>query len=166
MLPLPIAFLPAFLAVLHQSPAATPRDSVSTRSSATATAIRADETITIDGRDSERVWAQAARYSNFRQFQPRVNAEPSLRTEFRVAYDDRNLYVFVRMFDAHPDSIMRALSRRDVRGPSDQVKVMIDSYNDERSGYEFAVNPAGVPAPSSRSCRWSTRPWSSTTPGW
>ena len=144
MLPLPTAFLPAFLAVLHQSPAATPRDSVSTRSSATATAIRADETITIDGRDSERVWAQAARYSNFRQFQPRVNAEPSLRTEFRVAYDDRNLYVFVRMFDAHPDSIMRALSRRDVRGPSDQVKVMIDSYNDERSGYEFAVNPDGV----------------------
>src|SRR5688500_990951 len=40
--------------------------------------------------------------------------------------------------------MMRALSRRDVRGPSDQIKLLIDSYNDKRSGYEFAVNPDGV----------------------
>ena len=39
---------------------------------------------------------------------------------------------------------MRALSRRDLRGPSDQVKLLIDSYNDRRSGFEFAVNPDGV----------------------
>ena len=39
---------------------------------------------------------------------------------------------------------MRALSRRDVRGPSDQVKLMVDSYFDRRNGYEFAVNPFAV----------------------
>jgi hypothetical protein len=39
---------------------------------------------------------------------------------------------------------MTALTRRDVRGPSDQLKVMIDSYHDRRSGFEFAVNPVGV----------------------
>ena len=39
---------------------------------------------------------------------------------------------------------MRALSRRDVRGPSDQIKLLIDSYDDKRSGYELAVNPDGV----------------------
>ena len=48
------------------------------------------------------------------------------------------------MFDPHPDSIMHALSRRDVRGPSDQIKLLIDSYDDKRSGFEFAVNPDGV----------------------
>ena len=47
-------------------------------------------------------------------------------------------------YDPHPDSIMHALTRRDVRGPSDQIKIVIDSYNDNRSGYEFAVNPDGV----------------------
>ena len=52
--------------------------------------------------------------------------------------------MFVRAFDPHPDSIMTALSRRDVRGPSDQLKVMIDAYHDRRSGFEFAVNPVGV----------------------
>ena len=144
MLPFPTAFLPAFLAVLHQGPAASPRDSVPAGNLAIANATRAEEAMTIDGRDTESAWAQAARYSNFRQFQPRVNVDPTLRTEFRVAYDEKNLYVFVRMFDPHPDSIMRALSRRDVRGPSDQVKIMIDSYNDQRTGYEFAVNPDGV----------------------
>ena len=36
------------------------------------------------------------------------------------------------------------LSRRDVKTASDQIKLMIDSYHDRRTGYEFAVNPAGV----------------------
>jgi hypothetical protein len=39
---------------------------------------------------------------------------------------------------------MHALTRRDVRGPSDQIKVLIDSYDDKRTGYTFAVNPDGV----------------------
>src|SRR4029078_3665182 len=78
---------------------------------------------------------------DFKQFQPRIDATPSLSTDFRVAYDERNLYVFTRMYDQAPDSIMHALTRRDVRGSSDQIKLLIDSYNDKRSGFEFAVNP-------------------------
>jgi hypothetical protein len=111
---------------------------------ARATAVRARETPAIDGRSDDAVWRDAPRFSEFRQFEPRVDTPPSFKTEFQVAYDDKHLYVFVRMFDPHPDSIMHALSRRDVRGPSDQIKVMIDSYDDKRSGYEFAVNPDGV----------------------
>jgi hypothetical protein len=110
----------------------------------TAIAVRADRAPMIDGRDTDAVWQTATRYSEFRQFEPKVDVDPSFRTEFRAAYDERNLYVFVRMFDPHPDSIMRALSRRDVRGPSDQIKLLIDSYDDKRTGYEFAVNPDGV----------------------
>jgi hypothetical protein len=109
-----------------------------------ATAVRAAHAPEIDGRDADPVWQEAPRFSGFRQFAPRVDVDPSLRTEFRVAYDERNLYAFVRMLDAHPDSIMHALSRRDVRGPSDQIKLLIDSYGDRRTGFEFAVNPDGV----------------------
>ena len=82
--------------------------------------------------------------SNFRQFAPRIDTTPTFKTESRVAYDEHNLYVFVRAFDPHPYSIMHALTRRDVRGPSDQVIILIDSYDDKRSGFEFAVNPDGV----------------------
>ena len=109
-----------------------------------ATAVRATDAPQIDGRDDDIVWRSAPRFSEFRQFEPKIDADPSFKTEFRVAFDERNLYVFVRMFDPHPDSIMRALTRRDVRGPSDQIKLMIDSYDDKRSGFEFAVNPDGV----------------------
>ena len=133
-----VALLAAALAVAQQpSPTgAAPR--------VQATAVRADRAPDIDGRDTDPVWQTAPRYSQFRQFQPKVDVDPRFRTEFRAAYDEHNLYVFVRMFDPHPDSIMHALSRRDVRGPSDQIKLLIDSYNDKRSGYELAVNPDGV----------------------
>ena len=107
-------------------------------------ATRATRAPAIDGRNDDGIWQSAPKVSEFRQFQPNIDVDPTMKTEFQVAYDARNLYVFVRMFDAHPDSIMHALSRRDVRGASDQVKLLIDSYNDKRTGFELAVNPDGV----------------------
>ena len=107
-------------------------------------ATRATRAPAIDGRSDDGIWQSAPKVSEFRQFQPNIDVDPTMKTEFQVAYDARNLYVFVRMFDAHPDSIMHALSRRDVRGTSDQVKLLIDSYNDKRTGFELAVNPDGV----------------------
>ena len=61
-----------------------------------------------------------------------------------MAYDEHNLYVFVRAFDPHPDSIVSLLSRRDDQTASDYVTLMLDPYHDRRTGYEFSVNPAGV----------------------
>ena len=133
-------FIGAALAAAMQAPA-TSRPATSTL---TATAVSARQAPAIDGRQDDVVWHDAPTFSDFRQFAPRVDADPSFRTEFQAAYDEKNLYVFVRMFDPHPDSIMHALSRRDVRGPSDQIKLLIDSYDDRRSGFEFAVNPDGV----------------------
>src|SRR5207248_1681980 len=112
--------------------------------SLTAVAARTRQAPLLDGRNNDAIWQSAPKFSEFRQFSPHVDSTATLKTEFQAAYDEHNLYVFVRMFDPHPDSIMHALSRRDVRGPSDQIKLIIDSYDDKRSGYEFAVNPDGV----------------------
>lgn len=98
----------------------------------------------IDGRDDDATWLNAPRNTAFLQLEPDNRGVPSLPTEFAVTYDERNIYVYVRAHDPHPDSIMRALTRRDVRGPSDQISILIDSYHDRRTGYEFAVNPDGV----------------------
>ncbi|HEY6209334.1 MAG TPA: DUF5916 domain-containing protein [Gemmatimonadales bacterium] len=98
----------------------------------------------IDGRDDDEVWRTAPAITQFREFQPKEDGDPRFPTEAKVAYDDRNIYVFIRAFDPHPDSILKLLARRDVRAATDQLKIMIDSYHDRRSGYEFAVNPAGV----------------------
>lgn len=107
-------------------------------------AVRAAAPPAIDGRDADAVWGLAHAITGFRQFQPVEDADPSFRTEAKVAYDARNFYVFVRAFDPRPDSILKLLARRDFRTASDQLKIVIDSYHDRRSGYEFAVNPAGV----------------------
>ena len=109
-----------------------------------AIAISADKPPVIDGRDDDAAWQNATHITGFRVFDPKENGDPTFPTEARVAFDAENLYVFVRMFDPHPDSIVALLSRRDVKTQSEQIKVMIDSYHDRRTGYEFAVNPVGV----------------------
>jgi hypothetical protein len=111
---------------------------------AQALAGRTTADLTLDGLADEAAWQAVPATSSFRQFDPELDAAPSQRTEFKVLYDEDDLYVFVRAFDTSPDSILRALTRRDVRGPSDQIGIMVDSYHDRRSGYGFWVNPVGV----------------------
>ena len=109
-----------------------------------AIAVRTHQPITLDGRADDAAWAATTPVDGFRMFDPTEDGEPKLRTQARVLYDDRNVYVHVRAFDTHPDSIVGLLSRRDVRTASDYVSVMIDSYHDRRTGFVFAVNPQGV----------------------
>jgi hypothetical protein len=109
-----------------------------------AVAVRTAAPPTIDGKDDDQVWRTAPVISGFRQWQPTEGKEPRFRTEAKVAYDAANLYVFVRAFDPHPDSIIRLLERRDTFTPSDMIWIFVDSYHDRRTGYEFGVNAAGV----------------------
>jgi hypothetical protein len=109
-----------------------------------AIAAPADRPPVIDGRDDDPIWKTATAITGFRVFDPKEDGDPLFQTEAKVGYDSDNLYIFARMFDPHPDSIVSLLSRRDVKTQSEQVKIMIDSYHDRRTGYEFAVNPAGV----------------------
>ncbi len=113
-------------------------------SATTTTAARAVRAPVIDGKDDDEVWRDAPRISAFQEFEPNPGKAPRYPTEVRVAYDARNFYVFIRAFDSEPQRILKLLARRDIRTPSDQLKIIVDSYHDRRSGYEFAVNPAGV----------------------
>jgi Domain of unknown function (DUF5916)/Carbohydrate family 9 binding domain-like len=108
-------------------------------------ATRAPSSINIDGKLNEPAWAAAVPSGDFTQSYPNVGAKATDPTEVRVLYDDDALYVGVRMFDAHPDSIAAQLARRDASGIySDWVHVMVDSYRDRRTSFRFSVNPRGV----------------------
>ena len=108
------------------------------------TATRAEKPPVIDGSDSDAVWHTAKVISDFQEWQPTEGAKARFRTEAKVAYDAANLYVFVRAFDPHPDSIIRILERRDTWTPSDMIWVFVDPFHDHRTGYEFGVNAAGA----------------------
>src|SRR5437764_1060780 len=105
---------------------------------ASSTAVR------ISGELSEEVWQTATPIVEFVQREPHEGREPSQKTEFRVAYDATTLFVKVRAFDREPDKIVTYLTRRDLDSPCDWLSVLVDSYHDRRTAYEFAVNPSGV----------------------
>ena len=107
-------------------------------------ATRAARPPAIDGRDDDAVWREAPPITAFQEWRPSEGGPPKLPTEAKIAYDAANLYVFVRAFDPHPDSIITVLSRRDYFTPSDMIWLFLDSYHDRRTGYEFGVNPSGV----------------------
>ena len=107
-------------------------------------AVRVTAPHRISGDEHAPLWERAQLIDGFRVFDPTEDGAPSMRTTAKVAYDEKNLYVLVRAYDPHPDSIVALLSRRDVRTASEWIKIMIDAYHDKRSGVELAVNPVGV----------------------
>jgi len=107
-------------------------------------ATRAAQPPVIDGRDDDAVWREAPPITGFQEWRPSEGGPPKLPTEARIAYDAANMYVFVRAFDPHPDSIITVRARRDYFTPSDMIWLFLDSYHDRRTGYEFGVNPSGV----------------------
>jgi len=106
-------------------------------------ALRATEPIHVDGRLTEDIWQRKGE-DGFVQREPDEGAKSSQRTVAWIAYDSDALYVAVRLYDAHPDSIIGRVSRRDQDSESDEVGVGIDAAHDKRTAHYFIVNPAGA----------------------
>ena len=98
----------------------------------------------LDGKLDDPAWQEAEVITGFTQVRPNDGTEPTERTEVRIVYDRDALYVGARCYDSQPDAILATLSRRDQHGPSDLFNLMIDSYHDHRTTFEFQANPAGV----------------------
>ena len=110
----------------------------------TVTAVRADRPPTVDGRLDDAAWAQATPVRDLLQSVPDEGRPVSESTEVRIVYDADALYVGARLFDAEPGKIVRRLARRDASSHSDEFRVLLDSYHDYRTAFEFTVNAAGV----------------------
>jgi hypothetical protein len=99
----------------------------------------------LDGRLDEPAWATAGPVTDFTQSWPHPGEPATFRSEARVLLDGDALYVGIRMYDPHPDSIAAPLARRDASGIySDWVHLTIDSRMDRRTAFRFTVNPRGV----------------------
>ena len=110
-----------------------------------AEAARTDDPISIDGRLDEAAWNDATVIRDIHQILPVEFSEPSQQTEFLVIYDDDALYLAARMYDDQPDRVVAKVLRQG--GQSwwdDQFNIVLDPFNDKRSGYRFQVNPNGV----------------------
>jgi hypothetical protein len=106
------------------------------------TAVRTDAPIKVDGQLTEDVWRTPGQ-GGFTQMDPQDGAPATEETIVWVAYDRENLYVAARCRDSQPEGIIKLLARRDHEVDSDWFYFGIDPYYDRRSGFYFAVNPAG-----------------------
>lgn len=98
---------------------------------------------TIDGILEEPLWQEGPWEGGFIQHEPLNGRAAPQPTEFKIFFDDNNLYVAIKAYDSSPDSIVRRLTRRD-NEDGDGVGVAFDSYFDQRTAFVFAVTASGV----------------------
>lgn len=112
-------------------------------------AHRTQGSIHIDGKLGEGDWTSAPTATDFVQEWPDRGKAAHQRTEVRVLYDDRFVYIGARMhhdpaLDGGKVRVVRRLHRRDQDSQSDWFGVAIDSQRDRRTAFLFEVNAAGV----------------------
>ena len=105
---------------------------------------RIDSNITIDGVMDEAHWQNATRIPLLYQDEPNEKGTPPVKTDAFIYEDGTNLYVAFIAEDPNPEQIRASLRDRDTLWEDDVVILVIDTFNDERSGYEFHVNPLGA----------------------
>src|SRR5216683_173946 len=107
--------------------------------------VRFEKPPTIDGKLDDDVWKTAAVLKDFYQVQPGDNLIPENRTEVRLGYDARFLYIAFHCFD-DPTKVRATVAKRDDIWNDDYVGILFDTFNDQRRAYEFDFNPLGVQA--------------------
>jgi hypothetical protein len=108
-------------------------------------ATQAQGPIALDGRLDEPSWAAAPLATGFVQNDPREGEPATYDTEVKLLYDDRAIYIGVFAKDPEPGQIIVNELRKDFNtGTADGFQVVIDTFHDERNGYQFAINPSGA----------------------
>jgi hypothetical protein len=106
-------------------------------------AVRITTAPQINGILDDQAWNEGTWEGDFTQWQPYNGRPASQKTEFKIVFDENNLYVAIKAYDTSPDSIIKRLTRRD-QIDGDNVGIIFDSYHDLRTGFWFGVSAGGV----------------------
>ena len=111
-----------------------------------AMAYRTFGSIEIDGDLNETDWQEAKPVGQFSQVEPDAGEPRTLPTEVRILYDQENIYFGFTCFDSDISRLVANDMRRDARElhENDNVFLILDTYNDKRSGVAFRVNALGA----------------------
>ena len=99
----------------------------------------------LDGKLDDAAWARADSIATLTQTEPVEGALPSARTVVRVLADGGGLVFGIRADDPDASRITAFARARDADLSSeDNLKIVLDTYLDGRSGFVFAVNANGA----------------------
>jgi len=102
--------------------------------------------IKVDGRMDEAVWKTATKMELKYEKSPGDGTPSPVKTEVFFYENGSSFNVAFIAYDPNPEKIRASLRDRDSLWADDNVAIIIDTFNDERSGYEFFVNPLGAQA--------------------
>ncbi|MEN8928961.1 MAG: DUF5916 domain-containing protein [Flavobacteriales bacterium] len=103
------------------------------------------EKIEIDGNLSESVWKKSEIADNFYISTPVDSGYAKSKTEVKICYDKKNIYVSAICYDEiEGDYIIESLKRDFDYSRSDAFSFILEPFDDYTNGFSFAVNPFGV----------------------
>lgn len=103
-----------------------------------------EKKIKIDGVLDELIWKEAIPAKDFWQYFPTDSMLSEQQTEIRMLYDNKYLYVGIKVFSKGNDYVVPSL-RRDFRARgNDNISLMFDTFNDGLNAFLFGTNPLGV----------------------
>jgi hypothetical protein len=99
----------------------------------------------IDGVPDEQLWAEAAVVGGLVQIRPGFGEPSSFPTTVKVGVTERALFVAFVLTDPEPRRISAAVTTRDGElDDDDSVGVLLDPFDDDRTGYFFRTNLLGT----------------------
>ena len=141
------AFAQAIDASLDGTPAPVPPAVIArdANGQATVRTMRMPSPLTLDGKLEEAFYSDVESFGDFIQQEPIEHGPATDRTEVWVFFDDANIYVSARLWEADSSRRVANEMRRDSFNiyNNDHFAVLFDTFYDRRSGYQFNSNALG-----------------------
>lgn len=96
----------------------------------------------IDGKLDDEAWYIGEWSGGFVQQMPKQGAQASERTEMKILYSDKTIYIGIKAYETDINNIDFQPAHRDGFS-GDIVGVCFDSYYDHRTGFEFDLTASG-----------------------
>jgi len=106
--------------------------------------VKITESIRPDGILDEAVWNGLSQIEGFWQYFPTDSLVANEQTQVMMAFDDQYLYVAGICHTLGDDFVVSSLKRDYSFFGSDNITLMLDTYNDNTNAFVFGLNPYGV----------------------
>ena len=105
-----------------------------------------DEKINLDGQLNEGVWETAHVAGDFSMILPQDDRKATQKSEVRMTYDDKNLYLAVIFYNTtvKGDYVVESYKRDFSFGKNDNFIMAIDPFNNMSTGFAFGLNAYGA----------------------
>jgi len=97
-----------------------------------------------DGVLDEAIWEQAESANEFWEYFPVDSIQARQQSDIKMFYDDKNLYVGIKINAAGKQYAIQSLKRDFRAGGSDNISLMFDTFSDGQNAFLFGTNPYGV----------------------